>query len=79
MPPYLVDQANHVQDIWEANSISAAYTPHPCQPEGYTPCTNPVDCGSGDGDRYSGLCDKDGCDYNSCMFTVHRPILDYIS
>ncbi|KAK4575049.1 hypothetical protein LTR86_000901 [Recurvomyces mirabilis] len=52
-------------DIWEANSISAAYTPHPCQPEGYAPCNSPTDCGSGDGNRYSGFCDKDGCDFNS--------------
>jgi cellulose 1,4-beta-cellobiosidase len=50
-------------DIWEANKISAAYTPHPCSVDGPTACTG-TDCGAGD-DRYSGVCDKDGCDFNS--------------
>lgn len=49
-------------DIWEANSISAAYTPHPCKAVGQTRCTGD-DCGSPD--RYSGICDPDGCDFNS--------------
>ncbi|OSS45006.1 hypothetical protein B5807_09099 [Epicoccum nigrum] len=50
-------------DIWEANSISTAYTPHPCKGTGITACTG-TDCGDGD-DRYKGVCDKDGCDFNS--------------
>lgn len=50
-------------DIWEANSISAAYTPHVCSVEGQQRCEG-IDCGDGD-DRYSGVCDKDGCDFNS--------------
>lgn len=49
-------------DIWEANSISAAYTPHPCSVTGQTECTG-ADCGSPS--RYSGVCDPDGCDFNS--------------
>jgi cellulose 1,4-beta-cellobiosidase len=49
-------------DIWEANGISNALTPHVCQP-GNSPCTSDATCGSGD-QRYSGYCDKDGCDYN---------------
>ncbi|KAH8684232.1 glycoside hydrolase [Tricladium varicosporioides] len=49
-------------DIWEANSVSAAYTPHPCSVEGQTRCTG-ADCGVDA--RYSSLCDADGCDYNS--------------
>lgn len=49
-------------DIWEANSISAAYTPHPCTVTGQTECTG-ADCGSPS--RYSGVCDPDGCDFNS--------------
>jgi cellulose 1,4-beta-cellobiosidase len=49
-------------DIWEANSISAAYTPHPCTGSGLTRCTG-TDCGVGD--RYASLCDADGCDFNS--------------
>jgi len=52
-------------DIWEANSRSTAYTPHPCSINGPSRCDG-TDCGDNDsGDRYSGVCDKDGCDYNS--------------
>ena len=50
-------------DIWEANNNAAAYTPHPCSTTGQTRCSG-TDCGAGS-DRYSGLCDKDGCDFNS--------------
>lgn len=52
-------------DIWEANSISTAYTPHPCTGSGQQRCTGTA-CGDGD-DRYasSAICDKDGCDFNS--------------
>jgi cellulose 1,4-beta-cellobiosidase len=55
-------------DIWEANSVSNAYTPHPCKKNGLTACTG-TDCGDGD-DRYKGVCDKDGCDYNPYRFGV---------
>ncbi|KAJ7681851.1 cellulase [Mycena polygramma] len=48
-------------DIWEANKQAAAYTPHVCSSNGK--CSG-VDCGDGD-DRYNGICDKDGCDFNS--------------
>jgi len=54
-------------DIWEANSISSAVTPHACSPVGQTTCTGDA-CGGGSvpsGDRYSGVCDPDGCDFNS--------------
>jgi len=50
-------------DIWEANSVSAAFTPHVCTVSGQTSCTG-TDCGAGD-ERYDGVCDKDGCDFNS--------------
>lgn len=50
-------------DLWEANSISTAYTPHPCSSVGPTRCSG-TECGDGD-NRYAGLCDKDGCDFNS--------------
>ncbi|KAJ3563981.1 hypothetical protein NP233_g8593 [Leucocoprinus birnbaumii] len=49
-------------DIWEANSVSAAYTPHPCQVNGQTRCEG-EDCAINS--RYDGLCDPDGCDFNS--------------
>jgi cellulose 1,4-beta-cellobiosidase len=50
-------------DIWEANSVSAAYTPHPCSQAGYQPCSGTA-CGGGD-NRYGSICDPDGCDFNS--------------
>ncbi|EOA87017.1 glycoside hydrolase family 7 protein [Exserohilum turcica Et28A] len=56
-------------DIWEANSISTAYTPHPCKGTGLQECTDATTCGDGDS-RYSGVCDKDGCDFNSYRMGV---------
>lgn len=50
-------------DIWEANSQAAAYTPHVCKGSGLTRCSG-TDCGDDD-NRYGGVCDKDGCDFNS--------------
>ena len=52
-------------DIWEANSISSAYTLHPCETSGYHRCEDLVSCGDNDtGHRFDGVCDKDGCDFN---------------
>ncbi|KAI0072539.1 exo-cellobiohydrolase I precursor [Panus rudis PR-1116 ss-1] len=50
-------------DLWEANVNAAAFTPHPCSTTGQTRCEG-TQCGDDD-ERYSGLCDKDGCDFNS--------------
>merc|ERR1719414_2904596 len=51
-------------DIWEANSMANAYTPHPCDITGQLKCEG-TDCGDNDkGQRYDGVCDKDGCDIN---------------
>ncbi|KAG9042076.1 hypothetical protein FS837_011373 [Tulasnella sp. UAMH 9824] len=55
-------------DLWQANSVSTAFTARPCLFEGQYVCLeDTVDCGasspSGD-DRYDGVCDPDGCDYN---------------
>ncbi len=50
-------------DIWEANSQGAAVTPHVCSVTSQTRCQG-TDCGDGD-NRYGGICDKDGCDFNS--------------
>jgi cellulose 1,4-beta-cellobiosidase len=44
-------------DIWEANSISNALTPHPCSIAGQSRCEG-LDC-------VNSMCDKDGCDFNS--------------
>ncbi|KAG6823362.1 Exoglucanase 1, partial [Tricholoma furcatifolium] len=49
-------------DIWEANSISAAVTPHPCTSQGLSICSG-TDCGTDS--RYGTECDPDGCDFNS--------------
>nr|CCA21686.1 exoglucanase 1 putative [Albugo laibachii Nc14] len=52
-------------DIWEANSMSNAYTSHPCSiPSGLQRCGGAEQCGDTTAGRYSGLCDKDGCDFN---------------
>lgn len=51
-------------DIWEANSVSAAYTAHPCSVDGQTECTG-TDCGATSDSRYGGVCDPDGCDFNT--------------
>ncbi|KAL0955418.1 hypothetical protein HGRIS_001664 [Hohenbuehelia grisea] len=51
-------------DIWEANTMAAAYTPHPCQTTGLLACTG-TQCGDDGTNRYGGVCDKDGCDFNS--------------
>jgi len=52
-------------DIWEANSRASAYTPHTCSIAGSFRCEG-VECGDNTKDnRYNGVCDKDGCDFNS--------------
>lgn len=43
--------------------MAEAYTPHTCTVSGQTRCEG-TDCGDGD-ERYDGVCDKDGCDFNS--------------
>lgn len=48
-------------DIWEANRAATAFTPHPCNVTGVYKCNGAL-CGNAD--RYAGVCDKDGCDYN---------------
>jgi cellulose 1,4-beta-cellobiosidase len=49
-------------DIWEANSISSAVTPHPCSVSEQTRCSG-EDCAINS--RDDGICDPDGCDFNS--------------
>ena len=52
-------------DIWEANGMATAYTPHPCEIKGQRRCEG-IACGDNEkGERYQGVCDKDGCDFNS--------------
>lgn len=51
-------------DIWEANSMATAYTTHPCSTDGQQRCIDDEDCGATDETRYTGWCDKHGCDFN---------------
>jgi cellulose 1,4-beta-cellobiosidase len=51
-------------DVWEANSMSTALTPHSCQPEGYSVCEDTSCGGTYSLDRYAGTCDANGCDFN---------------
>jgi len=57
-------------DIWEANSISTAYTPHPCSTVGQERCEGDGCGGTYSADRYGGTCDPDGCDFNSYRMGV---------
>ena len=48
-----------------ANSMASAFTPHTCSTEKLYRCSDPVECGdNASGNRYDGVCDKDGCDIN---------------
>jgi cellulose 1,4-beta-cellobiosidase len=52
-------------DIWEANKMSTAFTSHPCTTNGQYRCSSPIECGDdASQNRYKGVCDKDGCDFN---------------
>ncbi|QRW24065.1 beta-1,4-D-glucan cellobiohydrolase [Rhizoctonia solani] len=44
-------------DIWEANSIANAYTPHPCTPTGQARCDSTTS-------QCADYCDQPGCDWN---------------
>lgn len=52
-------------DIWEANSASTAYTPHACTTTTQTRCDGDACGGTYSATRYAGVCDPDGCDFNS--------------
>ncbi|CAN8098350.1 unnamed protein product [Discula destructiva] len=51
-------------DIWEANLVSTAVTPHPCTNASQTMCEGDACGGTYSSDRYAGTCDPDGCDFN---------------
>ncbi|OLN87954.1 putative exoglucanase type C [Colletotrichum chlorophyti] len=52
-------------DIWEANNIATAFTPHPCLNNAYHSCEGDKCGGTYSAERYAGDCDPDGCDFNS--------------
>ena len=58
-------------DIWEANSMAAAFTPHPCSTSAAHMCTGDACGGEASADRYGGSCDPDGCDFNSYRMGDH--------
>lgn len=59
-------------DIWEANSITQAYTTHPCSTDNAYRCEG-TECGDNAADeRYDGVCDKDGCDFGSWRLGDHE-------
>ena len=47
-------------DIWEANSVATALTPHTCSKSGVYKCTG-KECDRGD----AAVCDKNGCSFNT--------------
>ncbi|KAJ6584924.1 glycoside hydrolase [Mycena capillaripes] len=49
-------------DVWEANKVSAAFTPHPCTTLGQSTCTGSA-CSAPNSTQ--GTCDQAGCDFNS--------------
>ena len=58
-------------DIWEANSISTALTPHSCSTVTQTMCTGDNCGGTYSSTRYAGTCDPDGCDFNPYRMGNH--------
>lgn len=57
-------------DIWEANSVSTAVTPHACSTIEQSMCNGDACGGTYSSDRYAGVCDPDGCDFNSYRMGV---------
>ncbi|KAL1530145.1 hypothetical protein AB1Y20_001061 [Prymnesium parvum] len=64
-------------DVWEANKISTQMTVHSCSTVGAYRCEG-IACGdnngknaSDPGDRFKGVCDKSGCDWNPYREGAH--------
>ncbi|KAK1775016.1 concanavalin A-like lectin/glucanase domain-containing protein [Copromyces sp. CBS 386.78] len=51
-------------DVWESNAHSFAFTPHACKNNKYHVCEKDNCGGTYSEDRFAGLCDANGCDYN---------------
>ncbi|KAK3314276.1 cellulose 1,4-beta-cellobiosidase, partial [Apodospora peruviana] len=58
-------------DIWEANSISTAFTPHPCKNAAQHSCKGDDCGGTYSATRFAGDCDPDGCDFNPYRMGNH--------
>jgi len=59
-------------DLWEANKMATAFTPHPAQNPGLTVCMGDEECGSQDGERFISPTDRDGCDVNAWRMGSHN-------
>jgi cellulose 1,4-beta-cellobiosidase len=57
-------------DIWEANSVSTAVTPHSCSTIEQSICSGDSCGGTYSAERYAGVCDPDGCDFNTYRMGV---------
>merc|ERR1712190_535359 len=51
-------------DVWEANSMGEAYTAHACNVASQFRCEGTA-CGDNGDDRFKGVCDKNGCDFQT--------------
>lgn len=51
-------------DVWEANSAGMAYTAHACNVTESYRCEGAA-CGDNGPDRFNGVCDKNGCDFQT--------------
>ncbi|TID25607.1 glycoside hydrolase family 7 protein [Venturia nashicola] len=51
-------------DVWEANNMATAVTPHSCSTINQTKCAGDSCGGTYSKNRYAGTCDPDGCDFN---------------
>ncbi|CAK0805678.1 unnamed protein product, partial [Prorocentrum cordatum] len=51
-------------DLFEANTMSMAFTAHPCSAVGPQRVAGADAGDEATGDHYMGVCDKDGCDFN---------------
>ena len=67
-------------DIWEANSMATAYTPHTCDADITQYRCEGTECGdNASGERYDGVCDKDGCDINPFVWEIQTSMVAEIS
>merc|ERR1719326_1918616 len=51
-------------DVWEANSQGSAFTAHACNVTEQTRCDG-TECGDNPDHRIDGICDKNGCDFQT--------------
>eukprot|EP01063_Lacrimia_lanifica_P026643 TRINITY_DN3624_c0_g1_i1.p1 TRINITY_DN3624_c0_g1~~TRINITY_DN3624_c0_g1_i1.p1 ORF type:complete len:512 (+),score=235.03 TRINITY_DN3624_c0_g1_i1:57-1592(+) len=52
-------------DVWEANKMGMAYTAHACNVTEQYRCEGAACGDDASGDRFNGVCDKNGCDFQA--------------